>query len=108
MQELPPEPRARARDHGLARLRRATRFSIFGATALAGAFTGVVAHSNPGHKAPAAAATKRRTTETTVQRPAPLVPVQPAAAPTPPAAARGPRAPPVTTTAPPVATTGAT
>ena len=43
MQDFSPDPRARARDAGLARLRRATRFSIFGATALAGAFAGVAA-----------------------------------------------------------------
>ena len=49
-----------ARDAGLARLRRATRVSILGATALAGAFAGVAAHSSPGHKSrPAATPTKR-------------------------------------------------
>jgi hypothetical protein len=51
------EPRARNRDDGLARLRRATRVAFFGATALAGAFAGLAAHSAPGHKARAAAAT---------------------------------------------------
>ena len=34
--------------HGVARLRRATRFVVFGATALAGAFAGLAAHSAPG------------------------------------------------------------
>jgi len=42
---------ARARDAGLARLRRATRVTFFGATALAGAIAGLAAHSAPGHKA---------------------------------------------------------
>ena len=41
---------ARARDAGLARLRRSTRRLVLGATALAGAFAGLAAHSRPGHK----------------------------------------------------------
>lgn len=111
MQDFRPDPRARARDHGLARLRRATRLSIFGATALAGAFAGVVAHSAPGHKARAAAApaAKRRVPKTIVRQPAPVTDdgaatttQAPAAAPAP----APPPPPPVTTTVAPVATTG--
>lgn len=56
------EPRARSRDVGLARLRRATRVTVFGATALAGAFAGLAAHSAPGHKARTAAATTTQPT----------------------------------------------
>lgn len=55
------ELRARARDAGVARLRRATRVTIFGATALAGAVAALAAHSAPGHKA--------ATTVTSAQRP---------------------------------------
>ena len=111
MQDFRPDPRARARDHGLARLRRTTRLSIFGATALAGAFAGVVAHSSPGHKARAAAApaAKRRVPKTIV-RPAPVTDDQPSTTtPAPaatPAPAPPPPPPPVTTTVAPVATTG--
>lgn len=106
MHDLRPDHRTRARDLGLARLRRATRFSIFGATALAGAFAGVAAHSNPGHKARAAVvpAAKPRAPKTAVQRQAPVTRSQPATAPAP---APAPPAP-VTTTVAPVATTGAT
>jgi len=99
MQELPPDPRARTRDQGLARLRRTTRFSIAGATALAGAFAGVAAHSNPGHKAPAAAARRRVPTAAAPQ----VTPVQTDEAQTP-----APAPPPVATPVAPVATTGAT
>ena len=62
------DPRARTRDAGLARLRRATRVTFFGATALAGAFAGLAAHSAPGHKARAAATTTALTpTQATTQ-----------------------------------------
>jgi cytoskeletal protein RodZ len=54
------ESRTRARDAGLARLRRLTRWTIVGATALAGAFAAMAAHSAPGHKTVAAAASARR------------------------------------------------
>lgn len=115
MQEFRPDPRARTRDLGLARLRRTTRYSIFGATVLAGGFAGLAAHANPGHKAPAAAAAvpRRRPAKTTV-RPAPAAPVQttetetPTPAPPPPPAPVAPAPAPVTTSAPPVVTTGAT
>lgn len=97
MQNFRPDPRAQARDAGVARLRWATRWSIVGATALAGAFAGVAAHSSPGHKsrrAPVQRATPVRhvaqaQTRTTV--PAPTSDTAPA---------------PVTTTVAPVATTG--
>jgi hypothetical protein len=100
MDEARSDQRSRARDLGLARLRRSTRISIVGATALAGAFAGAAAHSNPGHKTPVAAAGRR------TSRPAPRAapPVTQAQAPE---AATPPPAP-VATTAPPVATTGAT
>ena len=62
MSDLSHQPRARSRDAGLARLRRATRITFFGATALAGAFAGLAAHSVPGHKARTAAATTARVT----------------------------------------------
>lgn len=112
MEDFRPDPRARARDAGLARLRRATRFSIFGATALAGAFAGVAAHSSPGHKprTAVAPAARRRATKvvirrTRVQNAAPLRTQTTAPAPRP-APAPAPAAAPVTTSAPPVATTG--
>lgn len=114
MDELPSDQRAQVRDLGLARLRRSTRLSILGATALAGAFAGAAAHSNPGHKAPAAAS-GRGTPKTTAQAPPPVTqaPTSDDATPptddaTPPPAAAPPPPPPVATTAPPVATTGAT
>jgi hypothetical protein len=103
------DPRARVRDLGLARLRRTTRLSILGATALAGAFAGAAAYSNPGHKAPAAAAraARRRAPTVTAPRPAPAAQVPTTEEPTP-AAAPPPPPPPVAATAPPVASTGAT
>jgi hypothetical protein len=92
------EPRVRNRDVGLARLRRATRVTLFGATALAGAFAGLAARSTPGHEAGAAAATttqaQTRTqteTQSTTQAPAQKQVATP---------------PPTTTAAPPVAVTG--
>jgi hypothetical protein len=103
MDDSRSDQRARARDLGLARLRRSTRLSIVGATALAGAFAGAAAHSNPGHKAPAVAA-KQRTSKAT----APVPQVQTPATTTLPPAAAQPPPPPVATTVPPVATTGAT
>lgn len=51
--------RVQARDAGLTRLRRATRVTIFGATALAGAFAALAAHSAPGHQAAARATPTR-------------------------------------------------
>ena len=59
--------RARARDAGVARLRRATRITIFGATALAGAFAALAAHSAPGHKAAATAISARHAARRTQQ-----------------------------------------
>lgn len=118
MEDFRPDPRARARDAGLARLRRTTRFSIFGATALAGAFAGVAAHSSPGHKSHSAAApAARRRAAKAVVRPTPARPATPvrhvapvqaqATAPAPaPAPAPSPAPAPVTTTVAPVATTG--
>jgi hypothetical protein len=53
---------SRARDAGLARLRRTTRVSIVGAAVLAGAFAGVAAHSNSGHAAAATTPTAKTTT----------------------------------------------
>ncbi|HET7758748.1 MAG TPA: hypothetical protein VFK62_02415 [Gaiellaceae bacterium] len=103
------DPRARVRDLGLARLRRTTRLSILGATALAGAFAGAAAHSNPGHKAPAAAArAARRRATVTAQPPAPVTQAPTTEESTPTAAPPPPPPPPVATTAPPVASTGAT
>ena len=55
------DPRARTRDVGLARLRRVTRVTFFGATALAGAFAGLAANSASGHKASAAPTTTAQT-----------------------------------------------
>lgn len=85
-------PRARARDEGLARLKRATRVVLLGATALVGAVAGLAAHSFPGHKARAAAVETRTVRETT--------PAHRQVATT--------AAPPVVTTAPPVVVSGAT
>jgi hypothetical protein len=88
------EPRARNRDVGLTRLRRATRVTVFGATALAGAFAGLAASSNPGHKAGAAAATTTQAqTRTQAKTQAQTQQQVPTPAPT-------------TTAAPPVAVTG--
>ena len=101
------DQRARVRDLGVARLRRSTRLSIVGATALAGAFAGAAAHSNPGHKAPAAAA-RHRAQKTTVQAPPAVTQAPTPEDATPPPAVAPPPPPPVVTTAPPVATTGAT
>jgi hypothetical protein len=111
MQDFRQDPRARARDAGLARLRRTTRFSIFGATALAGAFAGVAAHSSPGHKSRAAAApaATRRTANASARRVRParhLAPAQTQAAAPTPAPPPAPPPAPVTTTVAPVATTG--
>jgi hypothetical protein len=91
-----------ARDAGLARLRRATRFVVFGATALAGAFAGLAAHSAPGHKSRSVAVrTTTRTVRTTTQS---------ATTSAPPANTTTTTVtpPPVTTTVAPVATTGGT
>jgi hypothetical protein len=93
-----------ARDAGVARLRRATRFVVFGATALAGAFAGLAAHSAPGHKSRSVAVrtttrTVRTTTQAATTTDATTTQVAPATTATP---------PPVTTTIAPVATTGGT
>ena len=106
MDDSRSDQRARVRDLGLARLRRSTRLSIVGATALAGAFAGAAAHSNPGHKAPAAAANPR-TSKVTAPASPPVTQVPTPETETPPAAAPAPP-PPVVSTTPPVATTGAT
>jgi hypothetical protein len=80
---------SRARDAGLARLRRTTRVSIFGAAALAGAFAGVAAHANSGHAAAA--------TTTTAKTPTATKHTEPGSTPAP---------APVPTSEPPVATSG--
>jgi hypothetical protein len=96
MQRTPHEPSTR--DAGVARLRRATRFVVFGATALAGAFAGLAAHSAPGHKSRSVAVrTTTRTVRTTTQSATTSAPATTTATP-----------PPVTTTFAPVATTGGT
>jgi hypothetical protein len=100
MDDFRPDPRARARDAGLARLKRATRLVLFAATALAGAFAGLAAHSFGGHKARAAPVVTRtvrraQTQAATLQTPA----TTPAATTT---------VAPVTTTQAPVAVSGAT
>ena len=87
-----------SRDAGVARLRRATRFVVFGATALAGAFAGLAAHSAPGHKSRSVAVrTATRTVRTTTQSATTASPATTTATP-----------PPVTTPVAPVATTGGT
>ena len=107
MDDSRSDQRSRVRDLGLARLRRSTRLSIVGATALAGAFAAAAAHSNPGHKAPAAAA-RHRTQKTTAQAPLPVTQPPSSDDTTPPPAVAPPPPPPVATTAPPVVSTGAT
>jgi hypothetical protein len=95
-------PRSRARDAGLARLRRATRVVLLGATALAGAFAGLAAHSVPGHKAGSAAArttTRVRTVRVTTQAQTTTRGTTTTVAPAPPPA-------PTTTTVAPVVTSG--
>ncbi len=99
------EPSARARDAGVARLRRATRFVVFGATALAGAFAGLAAHSAPGHKSRSVAVrTTTRTVRTTTQA-ATTAPATTSDDAVPTTTATPP---PVTTSVAPVATTGGT
>jgi hypothetical protein len=96
MHRTPYEPSAR--DAGVARLRRATRFIVFGATALAGAFAGLAAHSAPGHKSRSVAVrTTTRTVRATTQSATTSAPATTTATP-----------PPVTTAVAPVATTGGT
>ncbi|HTS74421.1 MAG TPA: hypothetical protein VMG74_11990 [Gaiellaceae bacterium] len=98
------EPSPRARDAGVARLRRATRFVVFGATALAGAFAGLAAHSVPGHKSRSVAVrTTTRTVRTTTQAATTAATTSDDATP-----ATTATPPPVTTTVAPVATTGGT
>jgi hypothetical protein len=94
------DPSTGARDAGLARLKRATRLVVFGATALAGAFAGLAAHSAPGHKAGSAVTrTTTRTVRTTTTQDAPVTTTTATTTAAP---------PPVTTTVAPVATTGGT
>ncbi len=95
-----PDARTRARDAGLARLKRATRVVLFCATALAGAFAGLAAHSVPGHKS--AVRTTTRTVRTTTE----AATTSARAAATSQASAPAPPPPPVTTQVAPVATTG--
>lgn len=98
----------RSRDEGIARLRRATRIAILGATALAGAFATLAAHSAPGHKAPSA--TSRRTSgqaQASASAQAPLQ-VQSDEQEQVPSQAATPAVTPQPTVAPPVAVTGAT
>lgn len=104
------ESRAQAaREAGLMRLRRATRVSILGATALAGAFAAVVAHSSPGHKSrPAATPAKRAVRRASIRHQPVVTHTQTEASVPAPAPAAPPAPAPVTTSAPPVATTGAT
>ena len=98
------EPSPRARDAGVARLRRATRFVVFGATALAGAFAGLAAHSVPGHKSRSVAVrTTTRTVRTTTQAATTAATTSDDATP-----ATTATPPPATTTVAPVATTGGT
>ncbi len=97
---------ARARDAGLARLRRATRAVIFGATALAGAATGLAANSFSGHKPHTAAVTTRTVRQAQTQTaPTEQDDQQPA---TTQAAPVTTTAAPAVTTQAPVATSGAT
>ncbi len=95
-----PDNRMRARDAGIARLKRATRVVLFGATALAGAFAGLAAHSLPGHKS--AVRTTTRTVRTTTQAAKTSAPAAAATR----ASVPAPPPPPVTTQVAPVATTG--
>jgi apolipoprotein N-acyltransferase len=67
MDDFRPDPRTRARDAGLVRLKRMTRGMLFAATALAGVFAGLAAHSFAGHKARAAPATTRTVREVQTQ-----------------------------------------
>jgi hypothetical protein len=92
--------RSQARDAALARLKRSTRAVLFGATALAGAFAGLAAHSVPGHHK-SAARTVTRTIRTTTQAATTTddAPATTTVAPAPPP-------PPVTTQAPPVVASG--
>lgn len=101
MDDSRPDPRTRARDLGLARLRRVTGLSIVGATALAGALAGLAANSNPGHKAGVAAAHASKQPNTVTRRRTPAVPLTPVQT-----QATAPAPAPVTTSAPPVAVTG--
>lgn len=97
-------PRVRARNAGLARLRRATRVTIVGATALAGAFAALAAHSFPGHRTGAAVAA-RRTTRTQATQNGTESDDQ---AQTQVTASTTAVAPPAATTAAPIVTSGAT
>jgi hypothetical protein len=107
---------AAARDEGLRRLRIATRATVVGAVATAGAFAGIAAASVHGRKltaAPDVRAAPRRSAVRAAKpaqhvpglAPVPkLVPVSSAEQPPPPAP---PPAPPAAAQAPPVAVTGA-
>ncbi len=68
MESPPRASRSRARDAGLRRLKRITKGVLLGATALAGVFAGIAAHSVPGHAARRAVVrTTTRTVRTTTQ-----------------------------------------
>jgi type IV secretory pathway VirB10-like protein len=92
--------RSHARDAALARLKRATRVVLFGATALAGAFAGLAAHSAPGHHKTAARTVTRTIRTTTQAATTDDAPATTSAAPAP------PPPPPVVTQAPPVVASG--
>jgi apolipoprotein N-acyltransferase len=67
MDDFRSDPRTRARDAGLVRLKRMTRGMLVAATALAGVFAGLAAHSFAGHKARAAPVTTRTVREVQTQ-----------------------------------------
>jgi len=91
--------RSHARDAALVRLRRSTRVVLFGATALAGAFAGLAAHSVPGHHKTAARTVTRTVRTTTQAATTDDAPATTSVAPAPPP-------PPVVTQAPPVVASG--
>ena len=106
MPDLRPDSSARARDAGVTRLKHATRGMLLAATALAGAFAGLAAHSFAGHKARAAVVrtrtVRRVVTETQAQRSTPQTETQA------PQVTTTAAPPPVVTTVAPVAVSGAT
>jgi hypothetical protein len=99
MESPPRASRSRTRDAGLRRLNRVSKGVLFGATALAGAFAGIAAHSAPGHKARRAVVrTTTRTVRTTTQAATTAAPAT--------TETFAPPPPPVTTQVAPVVTTG--
>jgi hypothetical protein len=88
------DSRTSTRDAGIARLKRWSRAILFGATALAGAFAGLAAHST-GHKS--AVRTTTRTVRTTTQQ---------ATTSEQPSTTIDPAPPPVVTQQPPVVASG--